>query len=100
MIKNITTYRLYYYFLLTALKCHSKIRKFITNFISLFISNYIISTCYIFMIKLHVRFLGRQYKVMLDLAKPPRAESWVQGFMKVSLHSDNGVIRNLDLTPK
>jgi len=37
---------------------------------------------------------------MLDLAKPPRAESWVQGFMKVSLHSDNGVIRNLDLTPK
>lgn len=45
-------------------------------------------------------FLGRQYKVMLDLAKPPRAESWVQGFMKVSLHSDNGVIRNLDLTPK
>jgi len=52
------------------------------------------------MIKLYVQCLGRQYKVMLDLAKPPRAESWVQGFMKVSLHSDNGVIRNLDLTPK
>ncbi|CAH1736994.1 pancreatic triacylglycerol lipase [Aphis gossypii] len=44
-------------------------------------------------------YCRRQYKVMLDLAKPPRAESWVQGFMKVSLHSDNGVIRNLDLTP-
>lgn len=44
--------------------------------------------------------LGRQYKVKLDFAKPPRAEAWVQGFMKVSLLSDNGVIRNLDLTPK
>ncbi|KAL6958655.1 triacylglycerol lipase [Sarracenia purpurea var. burkii] len=40
------------------------------------------------------------YKVTLDLARPPRAETWVQGFMKVTLHSDNGVIRNLDLTPK
>jgi len=58
------------------------------------------ATYIIFMIKLYVQCLGRQYKVMLDLAKPPRAESWVQGFMKVSLHSDNGVIRNLDLTPK
>jgi len=60
----------------------------------LFIRNY-----YIFKVSC-LLFLGRQYKVMLDLAKPPRAESWVQGFMKVSLHSDNGVIRNLDLTPK
>lgn len=48
----------------------------------------------------YFQYLGRQYKVTLDLAKPPRAESWVQGFMKVSLHSDHGVIRNLDLTPK
>ncbi|KAK7603674.1 hypothetical protein V9T40_003673 [Parthenolecanium corni] len=44
-------------------------------------------------------FCRRHYKVTLDLARPPRAETWVQGFMKVTLHSDNGVIRNLDLTP-
>lgn len=39
------------------------------------------------------------YRVTLDLAKPPKAESWVQGFMKVTLHSDNNIVRNLDLTP-
>nr|XP_018901056.1 PREDICTED: pancreatic triacylglycerol lipase-like isoform X2 [Bemisia tabaci] len=44
-------------------------------------------------------FCRHHYKVTLELAKPPRAEAWVQGFMRVSLHSDNGVIRNLDLTP-
>nr|CAD7460387.1 unnamed protein product [Timema tahoe] len=42
---------------------------------------------------------GRHYRVTIDLAKPPRAESWVQGYMKVSLHSEDGVVRNLDLTP-
>ncbi|XP_054275869.1 pancreatic triacylglycerol lipase-like isoform X2 [Macrosteles quadrilineatus] len=39
------------------------------------------------------------YRVTVDLAKPPKAESWVQGYMKVTLHSDNNIIRNLDLTP-
>nr|CAD7568951.1 unnamed protein product [Timema californicum] len=43
--------------------------------------------------------VGRHYRVTIDLAKPPRAESWVQGYMKVSLHSEDGVVRNLDLTP-
>jgi len=43
---------------------------------------------------------GRHYKVTVDLAKPPRAENWVQGFMRISLHSDTGTIRNLDLTPR
>lgn len=36
----------------------------------------------------------------LDLARPSKAEAWVQGFMRVSLFSDDGIIRNLDLTPK
>nr|CAD7259585.1 unnamed protein product [Timema shepardi] len=44
-------------------------------------------------------FCRRHYRVTIDLAKPPRAESWVQGYMKVSLHSEDGVVRNLDLTP-
>ncbi|XP_063229934.1 pancreatic triacylglycerol lipase-like [Bacillus rossius redtenbacheri] len=44
-------------------------------------------------------FCRHHYKVTLDLAKPPRAESWVQGYMKITLHSDNGVIKNMDLTP-
>ncbi|KAJ4450311.1 hypothetical protein ANN_01731, partial [Periplaneta americana] len=44
-------------------------------------------------------YCRRHYKVIVDLAKPPRAENWVQGFMRISLHSDTGVIRNLDLTP-
>lgn len=42
---------------------------------------------------------GYHYRVTLDLAKPAKAESWVQGFMKVTMHSDNNIIRNLDLTP-
>lgn len=46
-----------------------------------------------------VPFCRHHYRITLDLARPPRAETWVQGFMRVSLHSDNGVIRNLDLTP-
>ncbi|KAL1116690.1 hypothetical protein AAG570_005162, partial [Ranatra chinensis] len=44
-------------------------------------------------------YCRRQYRITIDLAKPPKAEAWVQGFMRVSLHSDNGVIRNIDLTP-
>ncbi|XP_073976733.1 pancreatic triacylglycerol lipase-like isoform X1 [Rhodnius prolixus] len=44
-------------------------------------------------------YCRRHYRVTMDLAKPPKAEAWVQGFIRVSLHSDNGVIRNLDLTP-
>lgn len=44
-------------------------------------------------------YCRRHYKITLDLARPPRAESWVQGYMKISMHSDSGVIRNLDLTP-
>lgn len=43
---------------------------------------------------------GRHYRVTLDLARPSKAEAWVQGFMRVSLYSDDGIIRNLDLTPK
>ncbi|CAG2066411.1 unnamed protein product [Timema podura] len=39
-------------------------------------------------------FCRRHYRVTIDLAKPPRAESWVQGYMKVSLHSEDGVVRN------
>ncbi|XP_039275610.1 pancreatic triacylglycerol lipase-like [Nilaparvata lugens] len=45
-------------------------------------------------------YCRRHYRVTLDLARPPRAEAWVQGFMRVSLHSDNGAIKNLDLTPR
>ncbi|BET00389.1 Triacylglycerol lipase [Nesidiocoris tenuis] len=44
-------------------------------------------------------FCRHHYRVTIDLAKPQKAEAWVQGFMRVSLHSDNGVIKNLDLTP-
>lgn len=46
-------------------------------------------------------YCHRQYRVSLQLARPPPAEAWVQGFVKMSVHGDNGnVIRNLDLTPK
>ncbi|XP_020283949.1 pancreatic triacylglycerol lipase-like isoform X2 [Pseudomyrmex gracilis] len=44
-------------------------------------------------------FCRRHYRITINLAKPPTAESWVQGFMKVTLHADKGVIRNMDLTP-
>ncbi|KAG7212404.1 hypothetical protein KM043_012722 [Ampulex compressa] len=39
------------------------------------------------------------YRITISLARPPTAESWVQGFMKVTLHAENGLIRNMDLTP-
>lgn len=44
--------------------------------------------------------LGRHYRITINLARPSTAESWVQGFMKVTLHADKGVIRNMDLTPR
>lgn len=37
------------------------------------------------------------YRINLELAKPPTAEAWVQGFLKASLYSNNGVA-HLDLT--
>ncbi|XP_039313635.1 pancreatic triacylglycerol lipase isoform X2 [Solenopsis invicta] len=44
-------------------------------------------------------YCRRHYRITINLARPPTAESWVQGFMKVTLHADKGVIRNMDLTP-
>ncbi|KAL4706568.1 hypothetical protein ACJJTC_015766 [Scirpophaga incertulas] len=44
-------------------------------------------------------FCHRHYKVSIQLANPKGAESWVQGFLKVTLLSDRGVIRGMDLTP-
>ncbi|XP_029679814.1 pancreatic triacylglycerol lipase-like isoform X1 [Formica exsecta] len=44
-------------------------------------------------------YCRRHYRITVNLARPPTAESWVQGFMKVTLHADKGVIRNMDLTP-
>ncbi|XP_046985255.1 pancreatic triacylglycerol lipase-like isoform X1 [Schistocerca americana] len=44
-------------------------------------------------------YCQRHYKVTVELAQPQHAESWVQGFMRISLHSDTNVIKNLDLTP-
>lgn len=47
----------------------------------------------------HTFFLLEQvYRVSVDLAKPAYAEDWVQGRLKASLYSPNGVIR-ADLTP-
>ncbi|XP_017784310.1 PREDICTED: pancreatic triacylglycerol lipase-like [Nicrophorus vespilloides] len=43
-------------------------------------------------------FCHRLYRISLELAKPTTAETWVQGFIKASLHSPQGVV-NLDLTP-
>lgn len=43
-------------------------------------------------------FSDRLYRISLELAKPPTAESWVQGFLKASVHSTSGVM-HLDLTP-
>ncbi|KAI4461829.1 short-chain dehydrogenase/reductase [Holotrichia oblita] len=43
-------------------------------------------------------FCHRLYRINLELANPPTAENWVQGFLKASLHSSAGVI-HLDLTP-
>lgn len=42
--------------------------------------------------------LEQVYRVSVDLAKPAYAEDWVQGRVKASLYSPNGVIR-ADLTP-
>ncbi|XP_057318075.1 pancreatic triacylglycerol lipase-like [Microplitis mediator] len=44
-------------------------------------------------------YCRRHYRITMNLARPPTAESWVQGFMKVTLHAENGIIRNMDLTP-
>lgn len=44
--------------------------------------------------------LGRHYRITINLARPPTAESWVQGFMKVTLYAENGIIRDVDLTPR
>ncbi|XP_071057677.1 pancreatic triacylglycerol lipase-like isoform X2 [Onthophagus taurus] len=43
-------------------------------------------------------FCHRLYRISLELAKPAIAETWVQGFLKASIHSSAGVIV-LDLTP-
>lgn len=45
-----------------------------------------------------IYLLDRLYRISLELAKPPTAETWVQGFLKASLHSPVGVV-HLDLTP-
>lgn len=52
------------------------------------------------MVTLCVFETGRHYRITINLARPPTAESWVQGYMKVTLHAENGVIRNMDLTPR
>ncbi|KAG7299776.1 hypothetical protein JYU34_016785 [Plutella xylostella] len=44
-------------------------------------------------------FCQRHYRIAIQLANPKGAESWVQGFLKVTLLSDRGVIRGMDLTP-
>lgn len=44
-------------------------------------------------------YCRRHYRVTVELARPAKAETWVQGFMRISLHSDQGKIRDLDLTP-
>ncbi|XP_033223397.1 pancreatic triacylglycerol lipase-like isoform X2 [Belonocnema kinseyi] len=44
-------------------------------------------------------FCRRHYRITINLARPPTAESWVQGFIKVTFHAENGIIRNIDLTP-
>ncbi|KAF2902054.1 hypothetical protein ILUMI_04153 [Ignelater luminosus] len=43
-------------------------------------------------------YCHRLYRVSIQLARPPTAEPWVQGFIKASLHSPSGVV-HLDLTP-
>ncbi|XP_048522431.1 pancreatic triacylglycerol lipase isoform X2 [Dendroctonus ponderosae] len=43
-------------------------------------------------------FCQQVYRVSVDLAKPGYAEDWVQGRLKASMYSPNGVIR-ADLTP-
>lgn len=43
-------------------------------------------------------FLEQVYRVSVDLARPAYAEDWVQGRLKASMYSPNGVIR-ADLTP-
>ncbi|KAG8228722.1 hypothetical protein J437_LFUL009404 [Ladona fulva] len=42
---------------------------------------------------------GRHYRVRVELARPPRAEAWVQGYLRISLASDNAAIKDIDLTP-
>ncbi|XP_043465079.1 pancreatic triacylglycerol lipase-like isoform X1 [Leptopilina heterotoma] len=44
-------------------------------------------------------YCRRHYRITINLARPPTAESWVQGFIKVTFHAENGIIRNIDLTP-
>ncbi|KAF4517604.1 hypothetical protein B566_EDAN008595 [Ephemera danica] len=44
-------------------------------------------------------YCRRHYRITLELARPPRAEVWVQGFMRISLLSDDAAARNIDLTP-
>ncbi|XP_012244596.1 pancreatic lipase-related protein 2 isoform X1 [Bombus impatiens] len=44
-------------------------------------------------------FCRRHYRITIDLARPPSAESWVQGFLKVTFHAENDIIRDIDLTP-
>lgn len=43
-------------------------------------------------------FCQQLYRVSIDLAKPNYAEDWVQGRLKASMYSPNGVIR-VDLSP-
>ncbi|XP_012344813.1 pancreatic triacylglycerol lipase-like isoform X3 [Apis florea] len=44
-------------------------------------------------------YCRKHYRITINLAQPSSAESWVQGFMKVTLHAENGIIRDVDLTP-
>ncbi|XP_071443298.1 pancreatic lipase-related protein 2-like [Hetaerina americana] len=44
-------------------------------------------------------YCRRHYRVRVELARPPRAEAWVQGYLKLSLASDNAAIKDIDLTP-
>lgn len=43
-------------------------------------------------------YCHRLYRISIELAKPLIAESWVQGFLKASLHSPSGVV-HINLTP-
>lgn len=44
-------------------------------------------------------YCRKHYRITINLAQPSSAESWVQGFMKVTFHAENGIIRDVDLTP-
>jgi pancreatic triacylglycerol lipase len=43
----------------------------------------------------------RHYRFIIELAKPDKAERWLQGFLTAGIFTERGKsLRNLDLTPK